>query len=76
MIEGNVSPQMNGFYAIDDIDIRDSYCGVSPIEASVTSLTTPQTATRPTTPATSRLIRSSFETHILLKCIVFSANNV
>jgi len=40
---------MQGYYAIDDIDIRDSYCGTSPANAVVNSLTTPATVTRPTT---------------------------
>ena len=40
---------MQGYYAIDDIDIRDSYCGTSPPSATVNILTTPQTVTRPTT---------------------------
>ncbi|CAF0847412.1 unnamed protein product, partial [Rotaria sordida] len=50
VIEGTVSSQMQGYYAIDDIDIRDSYCGTNPSMATVTILTTPQTITRPTTP--------------------------
>jgi len=41
---------MQGYYAIDDIDIRDSFCGTSPANAAVNSLTTPATVTRPTTP--------------------------
>jgi hypothetical protein len=40
---------MQGYYAIDDIDIRDSFCGTSPTTAGVNSLTTPATVTRPTT---------------------------
>jgi hypothetical protein len=49
VIEGTVLPQMQGYYAIDDIDIRDSYCGTTPIIATVDILTTPRTMTRPTT---------------------------
>ncbi|CAF4377881.1 unnamed protein product, partial [Rotaria magnacalcarata] len=30
--------------------IRDGYCGITPITAGATMLTTPQTVTRPTTP--------------------------
>ncbi|CAF4185562.1 unnamed protein product, partial [Rotaria sp. Silwood2] len=50
VIEGTVTAQMQGYYAIDDIDIRDGYCGTNPIIATATILTTPQTVTRPTTP--------------------------
>ncbi len=49
LIEGSVTSQMQGYYAIDDIDIRDSYCGTSPAIAAISSLTTPATVTRPTT---------------------------
>ncbi|UJR31098.1 hypothetical protein I4U23_018606, partial [Adineta vaga] len=48
-IEGSVTAQMQGYYAIDDIDIRDSYCGTNPTNAAVSVLTTPATVTRPTT---------------------------
>ena len=41
---------MQGYYAIDDIDIRDSFCGATPVYAGVDKLTTPQVMTRPTTP--------------------------
>ena len=44
-----MTPPSQGYYAIDDIDIRDSYCGTTPITASVEILTTPATVTRPTT---------------------------
>ena len=47
---------MQGYYAIDDIDIRDSYCGINPASAAVDILTTPQTVTRPTTPFQSLFI--------------------
>jgi hypothetical protein len=44
-----MTPPTQGYYAIDDIDIRDSYCGTTPVTASVDILTTPATVTRPTT---------------------------
>jgi hypothetical protein len=40
---------MQGYYAIDDIDVRDSYCGTTPAGAGIDVLTTPRTVTRPTT---------------------------
>jgi hypothetical protein len=40
---------MQGYYAIDDIDIRDSYCGTSPANAAAGTLTTPASVPRPTT---------------------------
>ena len=43
---------MQGYYAIDDIDIRDNYCGTNPANAVVNNLTTPSPATvrTPTSP--------------------------
>lgn len=46
-IDGSISTQTQGYYAIDDIDIRDSYCGTTPANAAVDVLTTPAPATRP-----------------------------
>lgn len=45
-----LNAQSQGYFAIDDIDIRDGYCGVTPQNAGSNILTTPQTGTRPTTP--------------------------
>jgi hypothetical protein len=49
VIGGSINALTQGYYAIDDIDLRDGYCGVSPTGASVTHLTTPQTVTCPST---------------------------
>jgi hypothetical protein len=49
IIEGAVPAQMDGYYAIDDIDVRDSYCGLSPNSAGQDVLSTPPTVSRPTT---------------------------
>ena len=46
-IDGTISTQTQGYYAIDDIDIRDSYCGTIPSNAAVDVITTPAPATRP-----------------------------
>jgi hypothetical protein len=48
---------MQGYYAIDDIDIRDSYCGTSPANAAVDTLTTPSPATRPPTSSQSLFLK-------------------
>ena len=48
---------MQGYYAIDDIDIRDSYCGTNPANAAVDILTTPTAVPRPTTSYQSLLIK-------------------
>jgi hypothetical protein len=40
---------MQGYYAIDDIDVRDSYCGLTPNSAGQDVLSTPPTVSRPTT---------------------------
>ncbi len=47
MIFGGISVLTQGYYAIDDIDIRDSYCGTYPPNAAVDTLTTPSSVTRP-----------------------------
>lgn len=52
---------MQGYFAIDDIDIRDSFCGTTPTNAGMTVLTTPATVTRPTTAAQSLLIEFNLE---------------
>lgn len=46
-IDGTISSQTQGYYAVDDIDVRDSYCGTIPANAAVEVLTTPSPATRP-----------------------------
>jgi hypothetical protein len=47
VIFGGISALTQGYYAIDDIDIRDSYCGTYPPNAAVDTLTTPSSVTRP-----------------------------
>jgi len=50
---------MQGYYAIDDIDIRDSYCGTNPANAAVDTLTTPTAVPRPTTSYQSLFIKKN-----------------
>lgn len=56
-IGGTVNSQMDGYYAIDDIDIRDGYCGTTPANAAVDTLTTPTAVPRPTTSYQSLFIK-------------------
>ncbi|CAF1276484.1 unnamed protein product [Adineta steineri] len=60
VIEGTVTAQMQGYYAIDDIDIRDNYCETHPTNAVVTILTT--TTTIATTTATTTIATTTIGT--------------
>ncbi len=57
MIIGGISIYTQGYYAIDDIDIRDSYCGTTPANAAVDISPTPAPPTRPSTSTQSLFIQ-------------------
>ena len=66
---------MQGYFAIDDVDIRDIYCGTTPsIAAMNNSLTTPGPTTRPQASTQSSLIKKiSNENRLNL---FYSSNNL
>lgn len=67
--------QTQGYYAIDDIDIRDGFCGTTPEYATRDRLTTPSSGTRPTTAAQSCcfIIKHSLHSRCLLISIYSSS---